>query len=54
MLKELKRTKNNGNHAILIQDLVSPDFSKQLSKRYTILRNDSNKPIQISPVKSKG
>jgi hypothetical protein len=55
MLKELKRTQKNGNHAIFIQDLVSPDFSKQLlSTRYTIVKNESNKPIQILPVKSKG
>jgi Trp operon repressor len=38
MLKELKITTKTGNHMIVIQDLVSPDFSKQLATRYTILK----------------
>jgi len=46
MLKELKRTKKTGNHTILIQDFVSPDFSKQPATRYTILKDESNKLIQ--------
>jgi len=52
MLKELKiTTTKTGNHMIVIQDLVSPDFSKQLATRYIILKNES---IQIPPNQIKG